>query len=350
MSRGLAVILLYLAGSRLLNLLLSPVFAHTLKRLGIVHALILGQLTMPLSFLLFTQMDRSPWLVLGVLMLLRAVDLGVYWTAHHIFLSSELKLSHIGNSIGVFTFLTGLATIVAPLLGVLTASAVNYQTVFLIGMVIQLASIVFLLGVPNIHTRTLWHWSDFRHWLRGPGARSTAATIGGQIWESIGMSFIWPIFLFINLNNLNSVGYILSAAAFLAWLLSYFAGVSFDHRQIKTPLRVGSGALLGLLWFPRWFFAAFPIMLVFIDAIDKISCSVYDTVIYASIVVEAKSTGVLLFFMNRQVVISLVESMGAIFFLLLLHFTWNWPFVFLSFLLAVLSSVHYRPKTEWRET
>lgn len=341
---GLLCVLLFYIIERLTLLVLARPLSELFHRLGLSHTMMLGQFFKIAFLLTFPYVQLFPGLFFAAAVL-QGIGTFLYWTGHFAYFSATIKPDHTGEEAGVLEFLTKLAMVSAPLAAAWLVVTFGYQSVFLSGALLAAASACLLLLIPNYRTRLKWRWRDFSANLRRKDYRKTALGLSGYAWEEIGLNTLWPVFLFVTFGRITTVSYILSGATLLSLLLVYVSGVAFDkHRSGRV--QAAAGLFWGLLWLPRALFFQFPIALVATETLDRLLSSVYGTLFSATMFIRSKQSNVFVFYVNREIVLSLTLVTGFSLAVLLLAIGWNWSLVFLSFLAGALASLSLRLEVE----
>jgi MFS family permease len=341
---GLLSVLLFFILERLTLLALARPLTVVFRRLGLSHAMMLGQFFKIAFLAVFPYIRHYPGLFF-LAAFLQGISTFLYWTGHFAYFSSTIKPKHTGEEVGALEFLTKLAMVTAPLAAAFLVVNFGYQSVFLTGAGFSAASACLLLLIPNFHTKLKWRWSNFFENIRQKDYRKTALGLSGYAWEEIGLNTLWPVFLFVTFGRITTVSYILSGATLLSLLLVYVSGLVFDEHR-SGRVQAAAGFFWGLLWLPRALFFQFPLALVATETLDRILSSVYGTFFSATMFIRSKQTNVFVFYVNREIILSLTLVSGFSLAILLLAVGWNWSLVFLSFLAGALASLSLRGEVE----
>lgn len=309
-------------------------------RIGTHLSLALGLFFSALSLVLLSFLPQFPWFFF-LLPFARAGWLLFYWLGHHLSFASEVKLSTLGKECGGLEFFVKLGAIISPLIGVFTTTLFGFQANFGLAIFFFVAAAVCALNLPALHTKQYWRWQDFHKFLRSPLQRVHALAIAGYIWEAVGISIFWPLFLALTFQNLKMAGYVLSAAGFLSLIFTLLSGWVFDHRNKTNAFARLSGSVLALLWLPRTLAQTTPLALVFIDATDYIAGGIFTTLFSSSLIWKARQATIVRYYGNYETTISLalIALLSGV--ILLVLTTWSWTALFLSFMLAGFLSLTF---------
>lgn len=340
MERGLLFVVLFLLGERLLNLLLTPFLTQVISRIGLMNSLVLGLFFTIIRFASYSFFVQAPWLIL-VAIICTALSVVLYWIPYHTFFTTEVKTHAVGHEVGSMEFLMKLAAVIAPLLGALLSARVGFTATVLGGITAYVIASLFYLTLPNWHLKTQWSWTDFRLWVQYPTTRALPLGLSGFMWHEIGMEMFWPLFLFFTFEHIETVGYIISSATLLSLMFVYLSGLVFDHHK-NNRWQTMSGLFVGVLWLVRMGLSHSPLALVFTDALDRLSFSVYGTLFNASMLLHAKGERVYLFYINRNIAITLFLLVACSLCVVLILIGWSWNVLFLTFMAGTLISLVVR--------
>lgn len=344
LSKGIFFVLIFFLLERFIILLTTFHMAKIIPRLGFHWGMVIGLILLAIRVGLYDLFLHYPTTFL-LSVVVSAFGAQFFWLSYHTYFTMEAHVTKLESEVGGIEFLTRLSQVLAPLIGALLAGKLGFVIALWAGVLFYGVAILFLLTLPHLHTKLQWHWRDFTDWLRDKHWRRTALALAAFTWEELGIIVFWPIFLFITFNHIESVGYILSTASFLSLLFIYLSGWIFDHRKKhSTMIQKASGAVLSLLWIPRLIFSTSPVTLVLNDALDRLTVSIYNTLFTASILFTARGKHMFIFYVNRQVAISLLWILLLALSLGLLFVQWNWTVLFASFLLAGLVSLLFTRK------
>ncbi len=340
-QKGMLAIVLYHLLPRLVYLAVFPLLLASLKKLGLGKSMTLG-LALSVGMMgAIILIPTQPWLFF-ILPFLRTGSLFFFWLPYHLFLATEAKINQVGRQLGTIEFFIKLAALLAPLLGALISSSFGFGTTFLVSTLLFVAAASCALTLPNISTKQSWSWRSFFQMWGTPRERLNFVAAGGLIWESIGVSVFWPLFLSIQYASMTAAGYFYALAGFLSLLFTYLSGWIYDHRKKPSFFARVLGSALSLLWIPRLLWSRQPVAIVATDVSDNIVGGMYMTVFFSSLIHQARNHEIYTFYANYEVVVSLTIVMGCLATLFLLFTSWSWSALFLSFLFAGLLSLTFR--------
>lgn len=328
-SAGLIGLALFYLVQRLGCLLFLPVVQRTIKTFGFTPSLIIGSLAYLLKYSLFLLFPMYPWMIF-VTALLSGYGLLLYWISLVTLLSAEVSLPAVGKEVGSFEFVSRLGQIMAPLLGALLSVRFGFVATILVSGFFFITASTLFSYVPNIHTKAFWQPQKYLAWLRDKNTLLVNIAMGAFQWERFGTTIFWPVFLFLTFETQEAVGYILSAATFIALMFVYISGWMFDQSKYRRRLRMITGSLTGLLWIPRILLIQTPLVVVVNDAFDRVLKGMYSTIFFAMTIVRARNEKMYEFMVHREVTICLTLILLLSVFILLVAVGLPWELVFLT--------------------
>ena len=211
------------------------------------------------------------------------LECALYWIPLHILFARNTQSESVGSSTGKLFAFPQIASIAGPFLGGLIAAVLGFP--YLIGLVsiVMLFSVLPLLNLglkkepaaltgPAGLSRQLANWGrslyrDFRGLL--PAKTSFRFDLGegaklfkkhpkfffAEIFDNMGEeaeAIIWPIFIFLSLASIATVGAAGSLLAFGSIIFTLMIGKISDKVNKKTLIKMGALLLL-TVWAARYF-------------------------------------------------------------------------------------------------
>jgi len=334
----LTVILLAIAG-RALHLLFAEPLTRLHQKLGLRTAIVLGQLSSFLIYIVYSFATLIPDLI-WLVPLLWPLVLTLYFNSYHLYLAENMETGKVGQELGTLEVLIKISLVISPLLGVFFSSVFGFQDTFLLAAALLFLSSVLLLSLPQLHFRTKWRWSDFWKSSRNASFRQQWLGLVGKTWEEGGMNTYLPLFLFLSFSSLIEPGYILTSASFFSLIVVYLAGWSFDHSKNTKPALL-SGASTSVFWITRFFLIPFPVAFVVAEALERFGSSFFSLSFFAELVRRIRQNNPLIYVQNREIVLDATLSLGSALLLPMLWLGWNWLFLFATFAAGSLLSLAF---------
>jgi len=223
----------------------SPIAAKFSSRFGAKHSVLFSipfYLIFILMLYLLPQFDFPLFLIASFV----GVSISFYWMGMHLIFYHASDRKHRGEEFGKREGLSVLATMFGPLVGGLLIKLIGFGFVFLLTSLILVGSAVFLFFSKEEHPR--YHFSirslvDKKHW------QNSLFFVSRGI-RSMANGAIWPIFIFMILNDYLSLGIVGSILAGLSAFLIWFMGKYSDHFGKHKIIKYVVG-LESISWFMR---------------------------------------------------------------------------------------------------
>lgn len=264
--------------------------AYIASRIGLQRTIIIR---FPFTFiylgLLFSLKDFvTP---LPLIAFFSGLESALYWIPLHILFTKNSNKEEMGDSTGKLFALPQIMGLLAPLIGGLLATIFGFK--FLIGAVIILLLLSVLplfnlssseaftfsgkmLALPQLATiaNSIYHRitdalpikSQFNFQpARGKELyQKHKKYFWAEIFDNIGEeteAIIWPIFIYLNLLSVASVGLVGTLLSLGSILVTLIIGKASDKINKMKLIKAGA-FLLALTWLARYFFASQPLYFV----------------------------------------------------------------------------------------
>jgi len=219
------------------------------NRLGLKHTM-LARLPFFLLFLILLYFLSSIYIPLIMIILLHAFYEAMYWMPLHSLFARSAKHYEMGSQVGKLSSLPKIAHIIAPLIGGSITVFFGFGTLFLVSMVLLATSIVPLFYTPEIKPHVKFSMREVKDIVKKHIKYFLG--LGFQYISDSAEIVIWPIFVFLTLRSLLSIGMIGSLLAAGGILFTLLVGKLSDKVNKKFLIRMGAG-LMALIYFFRFF-------------------------------------------------------------------------------------------------
>jgi len=223
----------------------SPFAAKFSARYGCKHS-VLVSMPFHILFLLLLYLLPSSKIPLFIISAILGISLSFYWMGMHLVFRKASDGKHRGEEFGKKESISVLSTMFGPLLGGFLIKYMGFKIVFLLAAMLLFMSAFFLFLSKEEHVR--YHFSlrtllDRKHWKDALFFISR----GSRIMAS---DVVWPIFIFVILNDYLSMGLLGFLLAGISALVLWLAGKFSDHYSRRKMLHYVTG-FESLLWFLR---------------------------------------------------------------------------------------------------
>lgn len=212
-----------------------PIAAKFASRFGVKHSILVG-IPLYLAFAGLVYFFSS----VKILLLAASATLGAsqafYWMGMHLAFYHASHSKHRGEEVGIRSGVTVLSALVGPFLGGLLITFIGFNAVFALAAVLLFSSGIVLLVSKDGHIP--YHFSlrsvfDKKHWKDSLFFVSRGTHI-------IVQGVIWPLFIFMILQDYFSMGIVGSLMSLSSVLLFWGVGKYSDHANKRKIICWGS--------------------------------------------------------------------------------------------------------------
>jgi MFS family permease len=198
-----------------------------------------------LWLLMVWEYSFSNIMILGVLSGMQA---GFFWTPLNIFFGRFSNIKNLGKSIAKLSAIPQIAAMGGPFIGGLVAVFFGFQALFAITLAVSLFTALPLFLSADFDDS--FKFKPFKGWEY---YRKRPRLLIADIVDNIGgetEALIWPIFVFLAIQNPVSVGLVGSLAALGAFVFTLIVGNLADKKDGNYLIRLSVPVLI-LVWLLR---------------------------------------------------------------------------------------------------
>ncbi len=186
------------------------------------------------------------------------------WTPYHTIFSTLTDKLERGKEIGALEAFTSLIGIFSPFLAGIIISYLGYKPLFLLGIVVFLASYIFYSQLPRSKNNFSWSTGEIWHNLWAKENRRVQWAFFSEGFEAVFGLIVWPIFIFELLNgNFFQVGALATLISLATMILQFITGRLVDKKESKKGLLKAGSIAYSVVWIFKIFIAtAFQIFIV----------------------------------------------------------------------------------------
>lgn len=275
-----------------------PFAAKFASKYGLKHSILLSVPFQVSYFYLLYQLS-SVNIPLALIASLEGLAIAFFWMGMHLEFCKISHKKHRGEEVGKRQAAMVLATLAGPLAGGAMIKFFNFGVVFVIASLMLLLSAAFLFLSKERHVKfkfsvkSLWTGSYFKN--------SLFFTYRGILVAA--NAILWPLFMFITLNDYLSLGVIGSIAGLATAILSLIMGKISDTKISKRSIIRFVAPIESITWFFRGFLATFSGFLG-ISIVQSIVYGIRSAPMGALVYDQSKSNPVE-FFVTREIFICL---------------------------------------------
>ena len=227
--------------------LCTPLAAKFSSKFGLKHSILLS-VPLYLGFILSLYLLPIWNFPLPLVAALLGSSVSFYWVGMHLVFHHASDKKHRGEEFGKRESISILATMLGPLIGGLLNKFAGFRIVFVLVSLVLLLSALFLFlskeNYINYHF-TFRSLFDRNHWqyplvFMARGMRTMANGV------------IWPLFIFVILNDYLSLGFVGFLLSGLSAVLVFIMGKFSDHTS-KRKIILWTTGFESVSWFLRAF-------------------------------------------------------------------------------------------------
>lgn len=315
--------------------IIQPFAMKLISILGIKTILSLGTIGLSLYYLGLTFIDSGNINYLTVALIF-GFSIAFYFAAYHIIFSRCSDKNEEGVSTSLMSIFSGLFSAAGPLIGSLFISRTSFDNLFVLVLIILLLSLIPILmmrdmkiDVPKFNLKRVFKTDSWQK----------ALTYQAEGISGLAGIIFWPLFIFMILKEIFSLGIILSVTSVLMIIISLFVGFMADKYKIKL-LRIGI-IFNSISWILRLLFLN-PIGVFVTNLYSSVSSSFIGTPFARRVYSDSKNSKYISdYFLFREFNLEI----GRILALLVIFFTNN---IYWIFIVAFLTTFvfYVLPKQE----
>ena len=227
----------------------APLAAKFSSKFGLKHSILLS-VPLYLSFILTLYLLPVWAIPLPIIAGLLGSSIAFYWMGLHMVFHHASNQKHRGEEVGKRTGISILATMTGPLIGGFLIKYAGFKVVFVLASLILLSAALFLFLSKEDYINYEFNFKtlfDKEHWqyplvFMARGMRVMAAGV------------VWPLFIFVILNDYLSLGFIGFLLSALSAVLVLIIGKFSDHNDKRKIVWWVTG-FESVSWFLRAFVA-----------------------------------------------------------------------------------------------
>ena len=228
-------------------LLVLPITKIT-SRIGYKHAMLISTIVYVFYWLLLYQTKFHPSLFL-IAPVLFGLQKCLFWPPYNADVSLNNVRQQRGREVGVLFSVIELAAIFGPILGGFLSYQFGFPVLFATAAFLMIASVYPLFQSPEIYTKHHFHFKNF--WSIVKKYPYNFFGYWGYAEDLMLMS-LWPIFMFLVIPQVFSIGAIITFASIIAVMVMLYLGKLVDKFKHVPFLQIAA-VFYGLTWLFRSF-------------------------------------------------------------------------------------------------
>ncbi len=256
---------------------------------------------------------------------------------YHLNYLNSSKKNERGKELALIGIITLIATAIAPYLGSIIATNINFAILFIISSIIILLGTLPLFFSKDKYEKINFTTTTLFEKIFSKNNRGNFISFSSYAVESIIGRILWPIFIIIILGTIAKTGLIVSLSMLISLISFYFIGKLTDRINKIKLLIIGT-----LLYFLGWLariFAKSSYKILLIDSYKNLSEKILYLPWSAHSYDLAKQDNYYEFIVAREIIYNLIRIIILPLLIFLFWFNYH-PFI-ISFIIASIFSLGY---------
>jgi hypothetical protein len=230
---------------------LTPLSSKWLRSLGIRSMILVAVPTVTLGTIglyNFSKGGENALYGLGAFVVLMAAYKIMYWVPYQVDVSLLLDRKHRGRQVALLRNASDLVIVTTPFFGGLLISSFGFSTLYLIAIAITALAAIPIFFLKTSYESYQWgYFETIQELFKSRNRNLVFAYIGDGI-QSITLSVVWPLFVFILLKEkYAALGLITALTLLVILVLRLVTGSLFDKWN-KSKLIIIGAALASSGW------------------------------------------------------------------------------------------------------
>lgn len=246
-EKSIPLVFLFYAVTILGQVLLTPLTAKLFSKIGI-KKMMAGSAPFLGFYLLFLVLAKEQALFYIIFAgIAKIIYLPGYWPAYHVDFTKFSNPNKRGRQVGFIHILVALVKTIAPLIGGFFIVKFGFMPLFIVAAILIALSSIPLFFSPEVYSDHIYSWkkSFSNAFAKKNRAHFTSFfTMGIECFVG---GFLFPIFVFIMIDKLDTIGWVTSVSLFATLLFTYFMGWLSDKKS-EEKIMVKSIPLHVLSW------------------------------------------------------------------------------------------------------
>jgi len=214
----------------------------------------------------------------------------LYWVPYHVDLSLLLDKTTRGRQIATLTNISDLTIVVMPLIAGFTVAYFGFGLLFIGAIVFMALSIVPVMRLQNVYESYRWNFIETLRVLFDAKNRPLLLAYMGDGAQTVTLLVLWPLFVFVLLNEQYTMLGIVAALTLLAVLaIRHLTGKLFDTGN-KQKILIWGAVISATGWMMK-IFVGTPVQILMVDAYHGLGRTVNRTSVDAMAYEQAADNG-----------------------------------------------------------
>ena len=296
-----SLILLFLAGTSLTYLLFAPLSVKLISKIGFKYV-ILFSIPLYMLQLISLQFVLDSIVFFHIIWFSYGLHMAFFWPAFHSEIAVNGSSKHRSSQIGTLQLLTTLVAASAPFIGGVFLEYVNYYSLLVFSIFLILIGLLPFFFTPDIQSKQLsFSYSRYIDFLKMPSKKKSKKAFFFEGVESILIHSLWPIVLFVFLqNNFFALGSLITIISIFSVICIVYFKSKLDLKDKHTFLKKTS-KYISFNWFLRYIMLALSSgFLLLVEGIFKLIYSIFSLSFVSLFYNNAKSWNYMDYILFRE--------------------------------------------------
>ena len=225
----------------LFYVVLTPISAMLIKKVGIKAMIIAAVLFHPFAYISLLFWDTHPNLALAGFILFVVLYRSLYWAPYHIDFAKFTNKSNRGKQMSLLLNLSEVMLTLTPIISGIIIASYGFNTMFIFAAVFMFTSAIPLLFIEKTcEVFSFGYFETFKKLFEKDNRPMSLALFGDGIQSAVRIA-IWPIFIYMLLDGKYvAIGVVTSLTIFLLIALRFVMGNLEDKVDKRKLLKIGS--------------------------------------------------------------------------------------------------------------
>lgn len=299
-------VLLFFAAVYAFYVVLIPFGGKIASKVGYAHSIFFSiPFQIAFWFMLVGAENNLMWIYIAPLIL--ATQKSLFWPAFHATMARFANGQQRGREFSLMYAIMNFMQIVGPMVGGFISVMFGINAIFIFASIIYLCSAIPLFWSQEIFVPKAYKFHDTWELYKTYPIRFAGYLAFG---EELLVLTIWPIFIYLVVQNYQDLGSLVTVATLVATGLALYIGIYTDGHSKRTVLRIG-GFLYVLSWLARLPVIS-PLGAFITDALSRTSKSLVFIPMSTLTYERAESTHIMPYIIGFEQVLALGKFLAAV--------------------------------------
>ncbi len=229
---------------------LNFVARKSVRLYGARKTMIVANLATITFFLLLTQLTAGAWGILIAMAFFNGVYDAFYWVAHlFLFMESNHEKKSSKKDTSILYMVKRAAGLLGPAVGAVILIFVSESALIYVTITLLFLSLIPLMKAKNLPDKPTQSQKPWRAFFKNTHEKKNYLTFTLFTLHRNSELLIWPLFVFLTVETIESVAMLPIIISIVAILFSYVAGRVQEKNQQK--IMTLSGIVIILVWLAR---------------------------------------------------------------------------------------------------